>query len=49
MLIQIPRSLRIIVISVLLALSGLSHGTIDPLILNDSSTQAALSNNVFYL
>jgi signal transduction histidine kinase/CheY-like chemotaxis protein len=49
MLIKIPRSLRIIVISVLLALSGLSHGIIDPIILNDSSTQAALSNNAFYL
>jgi signal transduction histidine kinase len=49
MLIQIPRSLRIIFISGLLALSGLSHGIIDSIILNDSSTQTALSNNAFYL
>jgi signal transduction histidine kinase/CheY-like chemotaxis protein len=49
MLIKIARSLRFIFISGLLALSGLSHGVIDPIILNDSSTQTALGNNAFYL
>jgi signal transduction histidine kinase/CheY-like chemotaxis protein len=49
MLIKIPRSLRFIFISWLIALSGLSHGVIDPIILNDGSTQTALGNNAFYL
>jgi signal transduction histidine kinase/ActR/RegA family two-component response regulator len=49
MLIKIPRSLRIIFICGLITLSGLSHSIIDPIILNDSSTQTSLSNNAFYL
>jgi signal transduction histidine kinase/CheY-like chemotaxis protein len=49
MLIKIPRSLRFIFISGLIALSGLSHGVIDPIILNDNSTQTTLGNNAFYL
>jgi signal transduction histidine kinase/CheY-like chemotaxis protein len=49
MLIKIPRSLRFIFVSCLITLSGLSHSVIDPIILNDSSTQTALGNNAFYL
>jgi signal transduction histidine kinase/CheY-like chemotaxis protein len=49
MLIKIPRSLRFIFFSGLIALSGLSHGVINPIILNDSSTQTTLVKNAFYL
>ncbi|MBQ0732570.1 MAG: hypothetical protein KBT75_17845, partial [Oleispira antarctica] len=44
-----PRSLRFIFICCLFTLTGLSHGLIDPITLDNHNTQATLGNNSFYL
>lgn len=47
--ITILRPLRFLFISYLLALAGLSHGVMNPIILDGNSTQIALGNHAYYL
>jgi len=44
-----PRSLHALIISCFLTLAGLSHGAMNPIILDKSTTQKALGNHAYYL